>query len=118
MLIIGTRPVDRILTLILTIENEIRAFSAAQQIESDAIRAGILTREDLLSPMQLLQWWVTHTIELMCLYLSPHYRHRTHFQHSLSVECSTHELPTSNSGFTGDAHDHVTEVGGMMPESD
>ena len=67
--------------------------------------------------MQLLQWWVTHTIDLMCLYLSPHYRHRTHFQHSLSVECSTYELPTCDSGITGDAYDHVTEVGGMMPDS-
>ena len=32
------------------------AFSAAEQIESDAIRTGLITTSDKLSPQQLVNW--------------------------------------------------------------
>ena len=42
-----------------TLKPTARAFTGVQQIESDAIKAGLSTPKDLLSPQQLLDWWVT-----------------------------------------------------------
>ena len=39
----------------------VRAFAAVQQMESDAIRAGIIAPKDILSTQQVLKWSVTST---------------------------------------------------------
>ena len=43
------------------------AFSAAQQLEADGIREGLLTIEDSLSPQHLISWYVQRVVSSTCL---------------------------------------------------